>query len=60
MSAQISGDVVLDEVIPARAPWSHVVRRGQTLRIIDPDGRHRKVAGDPVSPQLRLRLPIAA
>ena len=38
MSAQISGDVVLDEVIPARAPWSHVVRRGQTLRIIDLGG----------------------
>ena len=29
---------VLDEVIPARAPWSHVVRRGQTLRIIDLGG----------------------
>jgi len=38
VSAQISGDVVLDEVIPARAPWSHVVRRGQTLRIIDLGG----------------------
>jgi len=30
--------VVLDEVIAARAPWSHVVRRGQTLRIIDLEG----------------------
>ena len=28
----------LDEVVPARAPWSHVVRRGQTLRIVDLGG----------------------
>ena len=27
--------VVLDEVIPARAPWAGVVARGQTLRIVD-------------------------
>ena len=33
-----SGTVVLDEVVPARAPWSHVVRAGQTLRIIDLEG----------------------
>ena len=30
--------VVLDQVVPARAPWSHVVRSGQTLRIIDLGG----------------------
>jgi len=30
--------IILDEVIPARAPWSHVVRSGQTLRIIDLGG----------------------
>jgi hypothetical protein len=30
--------VVLDEVVPAREPWSHVVRAGQTLRIIDLEG----------------------
>ena len=33
-----SGTVVLDEGVPARAPWSHVVRAGQTLRIIDLEG----------------------
>ena len=27
--------ILHDEVVDARAPWSHVVRRGQTLRIVD-------------------------
>jgi urea carboxylase-associated protein 1 len=31
----MSDGIVVDHVIPARAPWSHVVGRGQTLRIID-------------------------
>ena len=30
--------IVYDYIIPARAPWSHVVRRGQTLRITDLEG----------------------
>jgi uncharacterized protein len=36
----MTGDntVVYDVVIPARAPWSHVVRAGQTLRIVDLEG----------------------
>ncbi|HEV8378842.1 MAG TPA: urea amidolyase associated protein UAAP2 [Tepidisphaeraceae bacterium] len=29
---------IYDYVIPARAPWSGIVRRGQTLRIIDLEG----------------------
>ena len=29
---------MLDEVVPARAPWSGVVRAGQTLRIVDLEG----------------------
>lgn len=33
-----TGRIVYDFVIPARAPWSHVVKRGQTLRIIDIEG----------------------
>ena len=33
-----AGRVVLDEVVPARAPWRGVVRRGQTLRIVDLGG----------------------
>jgi urea carboxylase-associated protein 1 len=34
----LAGPVAFDEVIPARAPWDRVVRRGQTLRIIDLEG----------------------
>lgn len=30
--------VVLDEVVPARAPWDAVVKKGQTLRMIDLEG----------------------
>jgi urea carboxylase-associated protein 1 len=33
-----AGRVVLDEVVEARAPWSGVVARGRTLRIIDLGG----------------------
>jgi len=32
------GRVLLDEVIPARAPWDRTLRKGQTLRIIDLEG----------------------
>ena len=35
---ELKGTVVLDEVVPARAPWTAPVRRGQTLRIIDLEG----------------------
>lgn len=34
----LDGRVVLDEVVPARAPWHHVVRKGQVLRIVDLEG----------------------
>ena len=30
--------IVLDEVVPARAPWDHLVRRGEVLRIVDLEG----------------------
>ncbi|MGD9754990.1 MAG: urea carboxylase-associated family protein, partial [Acidimicrobiia bacterium] len=33
-----SGTVVADEWVPARAPWSKVVRAGQILRIVDVEG----------------------
>ena len=33
-----SGEAVHDEVVDARAPWSHVVRSGQSLRIVDLGG----------------------
>jgi uncharacterized protein len=34
----LEGRIRLDEIIPARAPWSHVVCAGETLRIIDLEG----------------------
>jgi len=34
----LPGKVIHDDVVAARAPWSHVVRRGQTLRIVDLEG----------------------
>lgn len=34
----LAGTVVHDEVVPARAPWLHLVKRGQTLRIVDLEG----------------------
>ncbi len=30
--------VLLDETVPARAPWDHLLRRGERLRIIDMEG----------------------
>ena len=41
MSAQIRGeaDAILDEIIPARRPWSHVVKQGEVLRVIDTHGQ---------------------
>jgi hypothetical protein len=32
------GVIVCDEIVPARAPWSAVVRRGQALTIVDVGG----------------------
>ena len=34
----LAGTTIYDEIIPARAPWAHVVKAGQTLRIIDVEG----------------------
>lgn len=34
----LNGRILLDEIVPARAPWDHIVRRGETLRIIDSHG----------------------
>jgi len=36
---QINGRVVLDEIIPARAGWSREIKAGQTLRIVDLEGK---------------------
>ena len=34
----LTGAIVRDDVVPARAPWDAVVRKGQTLRIVDLEG----------------------
>lgn len=36
--AGLEGPIRLDQVVPARSPWDHIVRSGQTLRIIDLKG----------------------
>ncbi len=36
--AGLSGAVVHDAIVPARAPWLHHVAAGQTLRIVDMEG----------------------
>ena len=36
--AGLSGTIVHDEIVPARAPWLHHVAKGQTLRIVDLEG----------------------
>lgn len=35
---KIPGKVIHDEVVEARAPWAHVVKAGETLRIVDLEG----------------------
>src|SRR5258705_10762960 len=35
---QERGPTIYDHILPARAPWSGIVRRGQTLRITDLEG----------------------
>lgn len=35
----VQGRIVLDTEIPANSPWSVVIRKGQTLRIIDSHGQ---------------------
>ncbi|MGH3248767.1 MAG: DUF1989 domain-containing protein, partial [Trebonia sp.] len=34
----VSGKILLDEIVPARAPWSAVVRQGDILTIVDVGG----------------------
>ena len=38
VTAELSRDILLDEVIAARAAWDHLVQAGQTLRILDLEG----------------------
>jgi urea carboxylase-associated protein 1 len=34
----LSGAVLHDEIVPARAPWDHPLKKGQTLRMVDLEG----------------------
>ena len=34
----LTGQVLHDEVVPARAPWMHRVKAGETLRVVDLEG----------------------
>ena len=34
----LTGQVIYDEVVPARAPWMHRVKAGETLRVVDLEG----------------------
>ena len=36
--AGLPNEILHDEIVPALAPWDHVLRRGQTLRIVDVEG----------------------
>ena len=36
--AGLPGPVIHDEIVPARAPWLHLVKAGQTLRVVDLEG----------------------
>lgn len=38
MTSSLEGHVIRDEVVAAQAPWSGLVRRGETIRIIDSEG----------------------
>jgi uncharacterized protein len=35
---ELGTHILLDEIVPARAPWDHQVRTGETLRIVDLEG----------------------
>lgn len=37
-ASDIPGKILHDDVVPARSPWSRVVRAGETLRIVDLEG----------------------
>ena len=36
--SDLPGEIRHDETVPARAPWSHTLRAGETLRMIDLEG----------------------
>ena len=39
MREPVHGEVLSDEIVPARAPWGASLAQGQVLRIVDVEGR---------------------
>ena len=39
ISPRLTDTAVYDHIIPARSPWSRIVRKGQALRIVDLEGQ---------------------
>jgi urea carboxylase-associated protein 1 len=39
ISSRLADKAVYDQIIPARSPWSRIVRKGQSLRIVDLKGQ---------------------
>jgi uncharacterized protein len=39
MNSPAHNRIVLDDVIPARAPWSGIIRKGERFRITDAHGQ---------------------
>ena len=39
ISPRLVDKAVYDQIIPARSPWSGIVRKGQGLRIVDLEGQ---------------------
>lgn len=38
LNADFDGRIIHDEIVAARAPWMHVIKAGQSLRIVDLEG----------------------
>ena len=58
---EVTGTVLLDEVVPARSPWTCVLAAGDHLRIVDLRGNQAVdflayVAADPVEPDGALGI----
>jgi urea carboxylase-associated protein 1 len=57
--SEIPGRLIHDEIVPARAPWSRVIRAGETLRIIDLEGNQAVdcLLYNPLDPSERYSAP---
>jgi uncharacterized protein len=39
MKSEVDGQIIFDHVVPARTPWSRVIKAGHILRIVDLEGQ---------------------